>query len=377
MEIIHLVFTRNTKAKNNSIADIANQLATEQTKLGLKVSVWEISRRPSEQFQNKVYPFKHFSHHLFLWNSMKEIRRHLPGTGTGKLFHFHGGIVPVYYPIAFHLQENKIPFILSPHGRYNSHTMEKASYLKKKHFENFDQNMISWSSALHFNSEYERKELFNIYPFNQQKTYICPNGLINNNLNIAPKIMKHDEIIYCFYGELNIAAMGIDILLNGFAKFKKNHSNNAILWIIGNGPDRNNILKSIKKLGLHKYVFVKPAVFGALKFEQLSKVDVIVRTPRVDFYPSVIMESAAMSIPCIVSGPTYITEIIASENAGYAISENNSDQLQKAFTESINDMETVQWNRKKMNAHQMVARHFNWTSIARTHIQVYQDIAGR
>lgn len=374
MEIIHVVFIRNTRAKNNPIADIVNQLVTEQIKLGLKASVWEISRRSAEQFQNKAYPVKRFSHHLFIWNTMKEIRKALMKIGKNTIVHFHGGIVPVYYPIAFYLQENKIPFILSPHGRYNVYTMSKTSYLKKKHFENFDQNLITWSSALHFNSEQERKELLSLIPFNLQKTYICPNGLINNNLNIAPKIMKHDEIIYCFNGELKNTEMGIDILLHGFAKFKKNHSNNAILWIIGNGSDRNLILKSIKKLGLHKYVFVKPAVFGALKFEQLSKIDVMVRTPRVDFYPSVIMESAAMSIPSIVSSPTYLAEIIQTENAGYVLTENNSDQLQKAFIQSIAEMETVQWNRKKMNAHQMVAKHFNWTSIARTHIEMYQGL---
>ena len=374
MEIIHVVFIRNTRSKNNPIADIVNQLATEQIKLGLKAGIWEISRRSTEQFQNKAYPVKHFSHHLFIWNTMKEIRKHLMKTGTNSIFHFHGGIVPVYYPIAFYLQENKIPFILSPHGRYNLHTMGQASYLKKKHLENFDQNLINWSSALHFNSEQERKELLSLFPFYLQKSYICPNGLINNNLNIAPKIMKHDEIIYCFNGELNNTEMGIDILLHGFAKFKKNHANNAILWIIGNGPDRNLILKSIKKLGFHKYVFVKPAVFGALKFEQLSKIDVMVRTPRVDFYPSVVMESAAMSIPGIVSKTTYLAEIIQTDNAGYVLPENNSEELQKALKQSITDMETVQWNRKKMNAHQMVARHFNWTSIARTHIEVYQGL---
>lgn len=369
-----MIFTRNTKKKNNPTADIVNQLANEQVKLGLKASVWEIGSRASNLFQNKAYSFKHFSHHLFIWNTMKDIRRHLTGMGANTIFHFHGGIVPVYYPFAFYLQEHKIPFIVSPHGRYNSYTMDKASYLKKKHFENFDKNMISWSAAVHFNSETERNELYSQSPFNQQKSYICPNGLINNNLNIAPKIMKHDEIIYCFYGELNITGMGIDILLHGFAKFKKNHSNNAILWIIGNGPDRNNILKLAKKLGLHKYVFVKPAVFGALKFDQLSKIDVMVRTPRVDFYPAVVLESAAMSIPSIVAKPTYLAEIIQAENAGYVLSENQSDHLQKAFTESIREMETVQWNRKKMNAHQMVAKHFNWTNIARTHIQIYQDL---
>lgn len=374
MEIIHVVFARNTRAKNNPIADIINQLATQQIKLGLKTSVWEISRRSTEQFQNKVYPVKHFFHHLFIWNTMKKIRKDLIKTEKNTIVHFHGGIVPVYYPIAFYLQENKIPFILSPHGRYNIYTMSNTSYLKKKHFENFDQNIITWSSALHFNSEQEREELLSLIPFNLQKNYICPNGLINNNLNIAPKIMKHDEIIYCFNGELKNTDMGIDILLLGFAKFKKTHSNNAVLWIIGNGPDRNLILKSIKKLGLHKYVFVKPTVFGALKFEQLSKIDVVVRTPRVDFYPSVIMESAAMSIPSIVSPATYLAEIIQTENAGYVLSENNADQLQNAFIQSIADMETVQWNRKKMNAHQMVAKHFNWASIARTHIEMYQGL---
>ena len=78
-------------------------------------------------------------------------------------------------------------------------------------------------------------------------------------------------------------------MLSGFAKFKKQQANNVILWIMGNGKDRNAILKLINKLELHKYVFLKPAVFGALKFEQLSKIDIMVRCSRLDYSPSVLL----------------------------------------------------------------------------------------
>lgn len=48
----------------------------------------------------------------------------------------------------------------------------------------------------------------------------------------------------------------------------------------------------------------------------------MVRCTRLDYAPSVVLESAAMSIPSIVS-------------------ENTSDELMQVFTESLKDIETV------------------------------------
>lgn len=374
MEIIHLVFARKTKEKMNPLVDIANQLATEQIKLGYSVQVWGIGAGSFDQIQQKPYKAICFSTRLFMWNTLDKIKKAIHTIKPGTIIHIHGGIVPIFYPIIFHLHKNNCPFILSPHGRYNRYVLKTASFLKKKLFENFDTNIINWASAIHFISEFERKELLLYYPFDLQKSYILPNGLIDNNINIAPKIMKHDEIIYCFYGELNMVNMGIDILLNAFAKFKKTNSNNAVLWIIGNGKDRNAILKLIKKLGMHKYVFVKPMVYGALKFEQLSKVDIMVRPSRLDYSPFVLLESALMSIPSIISNETYFSELFQSSNAGYTLKENSVEALTQNFVESMNDIDSIQWNRKKNNARQMVVDHCSWNKIAKEQIAVYQSI---
>jgi glycosyltransferase involved in cell wall biosynthesis len=374
MEIIHIVFARKAKEKINPLVDIANQLATEQIKLGHSVQIWGIGSGTLDQLQQKPYNVICFSTSLFMWNTLDNMKKAINTIKAGTIIHIHGGIIPIFYPIVFHLHKNNCPFILSPHGRYNSYTLKRASYLKRKHFENFDTNIINWASAIHFVSEFERKELLDNYPFDLQKSYIIPNGLIDNNINIAPKIMKHDEIIYCYYGELSITKMGIDILLNAFSKFKKITNNNAVFWIIGNGGDRNAILKSIKKLGLHKYVFVKPMVYGTLKFEQLSKIDIMVRSSRLDYSPFVVLESASMSIPSIVSKQTYFAELIKTANAGYTLNENSVEELMQIFVESINDIESVQWNRKKMNARQMVIDHCSWKNIAREQIEVYKTI---
>ncbi len=374
MEIIHIVFARKAKEKINPIVDLANQLATEQIKLGHAVQVWGIGSGSLDQLQQKPYKVICFSTSLFMWNTLGNMKNAINAIKAGTIIHIHGGIMPIFYPIIFHLHKNNCPFILSPHGRYNSYALKRASYLKRKHFENFDTNIINWASAIHFVSEFERKELLDYYPFDLQKSYIIPNGLIDNNINIAPKIMKHDEIIYCYCGELSITKMGIDILLNAFSKFKKITNNNAVFWIIGNGRDRNAILKSIKKLGLHKYVFVKPMVYGTLKFEQLSKIDIMVRSSRLDYSPFVVLESASMSIPSIVSKQTYFAELIKTANAGYALNENSVEELMQTFVESMNDIESVQWNRKKMNARQMVIDYCSWKNIAREQIEVYKTI---
>jgi hypothetical protein len=40
----------------------------------------------------------------------------------------------------------------------------------------------------------------------------------------------------------------------------------------------------------------------------------------------------------------------------------------------MNDIDSVQWNRKKMNARQMVIDHCAWNNIARAQIEVYKTL---
>lgn len=67
----------------------------------------------------------------------------------------------------------------------------------------------------------------------------------------------------------------------------------------------------------------------------------MVRCTRLDYAPSVVLESAAMSIPSIVSENTYLVDLIKNTNAGYTLTKNTSDELMQVFTESLKDIETV------------------------------------
>lgn len=374
MNIIHVVFARKAQTKMTVIADIVSQLAIEQTKLGHTVTVWEIGSKPLDQLQHKGFHTKSFTKKLLPWRTTALIKSAIDTIQPNTIVHIHGGIIPAFYSLAFYLYEKGIPYILTPHGRYHSYSLQKAGYLKRQYFLNFDVNIITWASALHFSSNYEQQSLSQFVEFNTQKSYIKPNGLLNTQLHIAPKILKHDEIIYCFNGELNMEEMGLDILLKAFADFKKLHKNNAVLWIIGNGKDRNTILKWIKKYNLHKYVFVKPAVFGALKFEQLSHIDVMIRPSRLDYSPAVLIEAAAMSIPIMVSSETGLAELVEQCNAGYILKELTVSAMVEQFKQSMVDIDTVHWNRKKMNAHQMIVEHFAWNAIAQSHVDVYKSV---
>lgn len=374
MNIIHIVFARKTQSKMTTIADIICQLAIEQIKLGNTVTVWEIGTKPLDQLQQKGFFTKSFTKKLFPWRTTALIKSAIETIPQNTIVHIHGGLIPAFYTLAFYLHEKGIPYILTPHGRYHSYSLQRAGYLKRQYFLNFDANIIAWASAIHFSCEYEQQSLSQFIEFDQQKTYINPNGLLNTQLHIAPKILKHDEIIYCFNGELNMEEMGLDILLKAFADFKNNHKNNAVLWIIGQGKDRNTILKWIKRYQLHKYVFVKPAVFGALKFEQLSHVDVMVRPSRSDYSPAVMVEAAAMSIPIIVSSATGLAELVNQCNAGYTLNELTVAALVDQFKQSMIDVDTVHWNRKKMNAYQMTIDHFAWNTIAKKHTDIYKTV---
>ena len=88
MEIIHLLFTRNTKAKMSPLVDIIHQLATEQVKIGYDVTVWHIGSKPLDLFNNKAYKTKNFSTNLFVWNTAQKREPHKTHTERTIVFLF-------------------------------------------------------------------------------------------------------------------------------------------------------------------------------------------------------------------------------------------------------------------------------------------------
>lgn len=373
MEIVHLVFGKqNTAAMSMAVA--VNQLATEQVRLGYNVKLWEISPDPNDDFQQRPYKTYLFQVKNFIWNTTEEINKAIDRLKTDTIVHMHGGFIPVYFTLAYHLKKRNIPFVYTTHGSYNKSLVHSSGIAKKIYFHLFENMLIKWSSALHFVSNNEKSGLQDSLSDNQDKMVFIPNGLSNGNKLIPPKIKKNEEPIFCFMGQLDVEEKGLDILLHAFAEYKHKYFEKGVLWIVGDGAGKEQLFKLANELNIHHSVYFKPTLYGILKFELLNKVDVFVRPSRSEYFPSAILEAASTSVPSIVSKETNMGDYIQAYEAGYVMEENNPNQLAKLFIECLKDIRSYRWDAKRRNAYKMVNEKFQWNKIAKEHITVYEKV---
>ncbi len=373
MEIVHLVFGKQNKSAF-SLAVAVDQLATEQVRLGYNVKLWEISPKSNDDFQQRPYKTYLFNVKSFLWNTTQEINQAIDKLKKGTIVHMHGGFIPVYFTLAYHLKRKNIPFVYTTHGTYNKLFIQSAGIAKKIYFHLFENLLIKWSSAMHFVSNDEQFGLQASYPIDQAKMVFIPNGLSNGNKLVPPKIKKNEEPIFCFMGQLDIHEKGLDILLTAFAQYKHKYFEKGVLWIIGEGAGKENLYKLAIQLNIQQSVFFKPTVYGVLKFELLNKVDVFLRPSRSEYFPSAILEAASTSVPSIVSKETNMGNYINEYNAGYTMEENTAGNLSRLMITCLKDIKNFNWDSKRRNAYRMVNEKFQWNKIAQQHITVYEKV---
>ncbi|MEN9597714.1 MAG: hypothetical protein RL596_25 [Bacteroidota bacterium] len=372
MEIIHLV--SGNLANNNAMVVAINNLATEQARLGYSVKLWDISETPHDEFQQKTYKTILFPAKQLIWNTTKEINLAIQHLKKGTIVHLHGSFVPVYFTVAYHLKKKNIPFVYTTYGMYINEEIKERGLIRKMYFKLFEQMLIRWSSVLHITGANEKVLLYETKNNVEGKLVLIPNGLTNENRLIPPKIKRNEDPVFGFCGKLDIHAKGLDILLQAFAEYKNKYFEKGVLWIIGDGNDKQILYELANDLGIKQYVSFKGSVYGLRKFEMLGKIDVFVRPSRIEHFPSAILEAASSSVPIIVSKATNMGEFITQYDAGYVLDQNTPNALAKILLKTYTDIRSYQWDHKRRNAYRMVSEKFQWNHIAEEHIHVYEKV---
>jgi len=116
---------------------------------------------------------------------------------------------------------------------------------------------------------------------------------------------------------------GLDILIKSAAPVLKNNSN-AIVVIIGEGEERENLLNLIKNKGIEEQVFFLGFVENAARY--LKALDIFTLTSRTEGLPYVLLEAGFAEVPVIATRVGGIPEII-DEKFGTLVEKGNIEGL--------------------------------------------------
>jgi len=373
MEILHLVYNK-PDVIYKKMALTVDQLATAQVKLGYSVHVWEMGSSPYEELQQRPYKTRHFHVKSYVWATTGEINEAIRQLKKNTIVHMHGGFVPLFFTFAFHLNKRNIPFVYTPHGTYNKSNIQASGLSKKMYFKMFENSLMQWCAALHFEGPSEKSLIDDPEITNDKKVLYIPNGLSNESSLPPAKFNEFEEPVFAWFGKPEINNGGLDILVQGFAEYKQKYSGRGVLWIVGEGDEKKQLYALVTQLGIQNNVFFKGNVIGLRKFEMLNKVNVFLRPSRFEYDPSIVLEAASAWVPSVVSRETNMGEYIAEFEAGIVLDQNTPHHLAKAIAKCASELENYGWEQKRKNAHRMVTEKFQWNNIAKEHIKVYERI---
>ena len=118
--------------------------------------------------------------------------------------------------------------------------------------------------------------------------------------------------------------------------------NNINLVLLGEGPEKDNLEKLIKKLELEKSVFLVP--FQENPFAWMAKAEFLVLSSKNEGFPNVLTEALACETPVVSfncsSGPS---EIIEHKKNGLLVENQNFIALTEAMNLMVQDKELLQY----------------------------------
>ncbi len=281
---------------------------------------------------------------------------------------FHGGFIPRFFAAARFLQQHDIPYLVTPHGNYNTHALQRNRLVKQVYFNLFERQLLAGAGAVHVLGQSEMTGLHTLYP--NQKSVLIPYGFSPSELTAAP---VDTTFIVGFCGRLDMEHKGLDSLIDGFAAFHK-YVPDARLWLIGDGPHQQLLKKMVEQRGLTKWVAFWGSRLGEEKLELLGLCSVFVHSSRYEGLPASVLEAASLGLPCLVSEATNMGDAVRMFNAGHVIQHGTAEQV----TEGLRILQQ-KWQRGTLtqlgqNARHMVEEAYNWPRQLEQFSKLYEQV---
>lgn len=281
---------------------------------------------------------------------------------------FHGVYIPAYLKIYKQLIEEKIPYIIIPHGSLTTEALNKKKMKKRVANKLFFNNFIEKAIAIQYLSQVE----YDSSHYGSNK-FICTNGM---SFPIERKNEFHlDKITISYIGRLDAYHKGLDLMIYAIKKveflLKKN---NCIINLYG--PNLENQASMIKRMifenNIGDIIKFHDGIVGEEKKTVLLDTDIFIQTSRFEGMPMGILEALSYGIPCLVTIGTTLGTVVEKYNAGWC-ADTSIDAIAEKISEAVQDR--INWKLKSYNAQKLIKNEFEWNKVCEKELMFYQHFA--
>lgn len=213
-----------------------------------------------------------------------------------------------------------------------------------------------------------------------ERVQIIPLGINKNKFNLSLKknpktdCQKHktNSHTILFVGQLK-EHKGVRCLLKA-VKILKTQIPEIRLTIVGDGPQRESLLKYTSELDIDHIVYFAGNVTENDLPKYYATADLVAFTSytRRDAFGLVLLEAMAAEKPIVASDIPGVREVV--DNAGVLVPPQDSAKLAKAIIEVFSDNYSVE--QMRLNARKNLQR-YSWEHVVKSYEQLYARVLGR
>jgi glycosyltransferase involved in cell wall biosynthesis len=253
----------------------------------------------------------------------------------------------------------KIPFVITEHssGFFNG--------VFEKYYTEFKR--IFKKSSISFGVSKPLCELLYCEVTNSKKFH--PHYNIVNSSFLETKISKKNKEPFVFLSISNlIQHKNIPLILKSFKRFNEKHSNSK-LNIVGQGVERNNLIKLSKKLNISEKVSFLGKKTRDQIVQELNKSNVFVLGTKYETFGVVLIESLSMGVPVIVTDCGGSYDIMNNE-VGRVTKQNDIEDMYNSMIDVYNKYDEF----KPQNLRDYSNSKFSEEKLSNTLIKHYEKI---
>ena len=364
MKIVHILKGKANPDTLNGVNKVVHHLATEQLRLGIEVEVWGITANPTEIRHRHCYPLHLFPVTRSRFAPSKSLREAITSLSTEHtIVHLHSVFLPELYGVSRLLKKSGVPWVLSPHSGYASQSMKKNKLAKSVYMMLFEKKVISDAIRVH---AIGASEVHDLKQFdNNLVVVLIPNGQAIEEVKFNPVqcMEPNEKPVFGFCGRLAKEHKGLDLLIQGFARYK-NDEGKGELWLIGDGPDRAILQELAAKEGVNNSVRFFGKLFGDEKLTVLSKMDVFAHTSRWEGIPMAVLEAAALGKPLLVSKATNLGDYVKTYGNGIVLTDNTLEIICESLFEFGKLYAAQKVGRMGLKSIKLIEVELSWRNIA-------------
>lgn len=371
LKIIHLVLGKANPNRMNGVNKVAHNHAMHLHALRYDVEIWGITKTPDDAVIDRPFPTRLFKQQPFYRNLDPKMMFALSKLPKKTIFHIHGAFIADFYKVSRMLMEMKLPYVYTPHGAFNAIALEKNKWVKKLYIQRFEKTMLRDAKKVHFLGQSEFDHINKIITLTNKT--IIPNGQDFNDLAFEfHKMNRKHSPVFGFCGRLDLYYKGLDLLIDGFANYIHNGGAGE-LWLIGDGPDRSTLEKKVHDHKIEDRVQFMGARYGKEKLNRISNMDVFCHPSRSEGSPTAVLEAAALELPLIVSTATNVGQVVELSSCGIHLKQTTEKTIEKALNDFSDLYNQDQHLPMGKCSSKMVKEEFNWTSVAKKLINIYEE----